>query len=105
MESDREDLTSQQVGDVKERDNIYVVELELTDFKKEDIKVCFNNGYLVIIAENEVVAEKEIRQAFYIGTEVAEENIRAAFHNGTLKCMIPKGEKKDGTGPIEVEIM
>lgn len=92
-------------GDVKERDNIFVVEIEMADFTKEEIKVYFNDGYLVVIAENKAFPEENIRRAFYIGRGVAQENIRAAFHNGTLKCMIPKDEKKEGQGPIEIEII
>lgn len=92
-------------GDVKERDNIYVVELEMDGFKKEEIKVYFNDGYLVVVAESEGNQGKDMRQAFYVGRSVAHENIRAAFHNGLLKCMIPKDEKKEGQGPVEIEIM
>lgn len=92
-------------SDVKERDNIYVVELEMDGFKKEEIKVYFNDGYLVVVAESEGNQGKDMRQAFYVGRSVAHENIRAAFHNGLLKCMIPKDEKKEGQGPVEIEIM
>lgn len=92
-------------GDVKERDNIYVVELEMEDFTKEEITVCFHDGYLVVVAESKGFPGKSIRKAFYIGREVAQDNIRAAFHNGILKCMIPKDEKKEGAESIEIEIM
>ncbi len=92
-------------GDVKERDNIYVVELEMEDYNKSEIQVCFNNGYLVITAEKQTFPTRSKRQAFYIGCGVSQDNIRAAFHNGILKCIIPKDEKKEGLGPVEIEIM
>lgn len=92
-------------SDVKERDNIYVVELELGDFAKEEIKVYFNDGYLVVTAENKAFPEENLRQAFYVGRGVAQDNIRAAFHNGILKCIIPKDDKKEGQNPVEIEIM
>ncbi len=92
-------------GDVKERDNIYVVELEMSDFVKEEIKVYFNDGYLVVTAEHDEIPKKSMRKAFYVGKAVAQENIRAAFHNNTLKCMIPKDERKEGQGPAEIEII
>ena len=105
MEADYVGNLEQVNGDVKERDNIYVVELELTEFDKDDIRVYFNDGYLVITAQNKLFLEKQIRRAFYIGREIAQEHIRVAFNNGSLKCMIPKGERKEGQGSIEIEII
>ena len=95
----------QVIGDVKERDNIFVVELEMDTFTKEEIRAYFNDGYLVVTAESQVFPQKSKRHAFYIGCSVSQDNIRAAFHNGVLKCMIPKDEKKQGQGPVEIEIM
>ena len=105
MEADKEKSQELNSGDVKERDNIYVVELEMGDFNKEEIEVCFNNGYLVVTAESLSDSLKSKRQAFYIGHGVAQDNIRAAYHNGILKCMIPKDEKKEGLGPVKIEII
>ena len=105
VEVEKEKREEASGGDVKERDNIYVVELEMDGFKKEEIKVYFNDGYLVVVAESEGNQGKDMRQAFYVGRSVAHENIRAAFHNGLLKCLIPKDEKKEGQGPVEIEIM
>lgn len=92
-------------GDVKERDNIYVVELEAEGFTKEELSVCFHEGYLVVTAESTSLPQKQMRQAFYVGQSVAQENIRASFHNGMLKCMIPKGDKKEGKEPVQIEII
>lgn len=103
MQTEKEQ--EEMMGDVKERDNIFVVELEVEAFSKEEISVYFNDGYLIIVAENKAFPEDNLRRAFYIGRNVAQENIRAAFHNGVLKCMIPKDEKKQGQGPVEIEIM
>ncbi|MBR4060621.1 MAG: Hsp20 family protein [Lachnospiraceae bacterium] len=105
MEMEKEKREEVAGGDVKERDNIYVVELEMDGFKKEEIKVYFNDGYLVVVAESEEIQGKYMRQAFYVGRSVAHENIRAAFHNGLLKCMIPKDEKKERQEPVEIEIL
>ena len=101
-----QDKIQEQPGsDVKERDNIYVVEIEMADFRKEEIRAAFHDGYLVVTAENKAFPEENMRKAFYIGKAVAQENIRAAFHNGVLKFMIPKDEKKEGQGPVEIEII
>ena len=92
-------------GDVKERDNRYVVEVELKDFVREEIRASFHDGYLVVQAEQQASAGKSVQKAFYIGKEVAGENIRAAFHSNVLKFMIPKDEKREGQGPVNIEIM
>ena len=37
-------------NDVKDRDNIYVVEIEMEGFAREDIRASFHDGYLVVTA-------------------------------------------------------
>lgn len=113
--------------DVKERDNMYVVEIEMPEYTKEDILALFNDGYLVVTAtkaegsaeeagqiENDGAEEaegkkgitvQEFKKAYYIGRNVSQDNIRAAFHNGVLKCMITKVEKGIADGPVQIEIM
>ncbi len=94
-------------NDVKDRDNIYVVEIEMTGFAREDIRASFHDGYLVVTACKSEGSEKaeEFKKAFYVGKTVAQENIRAAFNNGTLKFMIPKDEKREKQEPTDIEIM
>lgn len=84
---------------VKERDNLYVVEVELAQYQKEDIQALFHDGYLV------VSAGEDFKKAYYIGKKVSKDHIRAAFHNGVLKCMITKTEKEVSFEPVEIEIM
>ena len=102
---DMNQIPEQPSGDVKERDNIYVVELEVGNFSREEIKASFNDGYLIVTAERPAVPAENLQKAFFVGKGVAQENIRAALHNGVLKCMIPKDEKKQVQGPTDVEIM
>lgn len=92
--------------DVKERDNMYVVEIEMPEYTKEDILALFNDGYLIVTAHKEPGNNmEEFKKAYYIGRNVSQDNIRAAFHNGVLKCMITKVEKGNAEGPVEIEIM
>ncbi len=92
--------------DVKERDNIYVVEIELQDYCREDIHARFHGGYLTVIAKKAWEEEQSgYKKAFYVGKGVAKHNIRAAFHNGILKFMIPKDTEKCSEEPTEIEIM
>ncbi len=102
IQANTQELTN---GDVKERDNIYVVEVEVGDYTKEELTISFHDGYLVVSGEKPATGPENMQKAFYIGKSVAQGNIRAALHNGVLKCMIPKDNKKESDGPTDVEIM
>ena len=117
----------QENHDIKERENMYVVEIEMPEYTREDIQALFNDGYLVVTAKKErtdkeaaleeaVCGEtgseavtgastEEFKKAYYIGRNVSQDNIRAAFHNGVLKCMITKVEKGNAYGPVQIDIM
>ena len=91
--------------DVREKDDNYEVEIDLPGFKKEEITVELNDGYLTINAakgldkdENDKKG-KLIRQeryagsmtrSFYIGENVQKEDIEANYRHGVLKLSIPK---------------
>ena len=92
--------------DVKERDNIYVVEIELQEYEKEDIAARFHAGFLTVTAQKMWQEEQAgFKKAFYVGKGVSQDHIRAAFHNGILKFMIPKDEESYSEEPTEIEIM
>ena len=90
--------------DVKETESGYELDVDLPGFKKEEIKLELNNGYLTISTEKSLEKEKKgkiIRQeryagtmsrSFYVGTNVTEEDIRAKYENGVLSLSIPKKE-------------
>ena len=92
--------------DVKETEEGFEVDVELPGFKKEEIKLELNNGYLTISTEKSLEKEQKgkiIRQerysgsmsrSFYVGEEVTQEEIKAKFDNGVLKIEIPKKEPK-----------
>ena len=85
--------------EVKERDNMYVVEVELSGYEKHHLQVIFNDGYLIVTAGD------EFKKAYYIGRNVLQDNICASFCNGILKCMLTKSEKEYEEGPVEVKIL
>ena len=94
--------------DVREHDDSYEVDMDLPGFKKEDLKLDLQNGYLTVSASKSLnkdeKAEKSgklIRQerysgsmarSFYVGDEMTEEDVKAKFENGVLKLVIPKKE-------------
>ena len=92
--------------DVKETDEGYELDVELPGFRKEEIKLELNSGYLTISTEKSLEKEKKgkiIRQeryagtmqrSFYVGGSITEEDIKAKYENGVLSLLIPKKEAK-----------
>ena len=96
--------------DIREHDTGYTIEVELPGFKKDEVKVSLEDGYLTINAakmqeenEKDKATGKYIRQerfsgacqrSFYVGEGVKEEDIGAKFENGVLKITVPKKEDK-----------
>lgn len=104
-------------SDIRERDDRYVLEIDLPGFRKEDIKAYVQNGYLVISAFREREKNKEnhrwIRQeryygsyerSFYIGTGISQEDLKASYHFGVLRIQIPKEPKisEENAGNIQI---
>lgn len=91
--------------DIIERDNSYVIDIDLPGFNKENIKIDVTDGYLTINAkmsssnkENDK-KEKYVRReryfgecsrSFYVGEDIESDDIKASFKNGILSLEIPK---------------
>ena len=96
--------------DIREHDTGYTIEVELPGFKKDEVKVSLEDGYLTINAakmqeenEKDKATGKYIRQerfsgacqrSFYVGEGVKQEDIKAEFKHGVLKLLIPKTAPK-----------
>ncbi len=95
--------------DVHEHDDGYEVDIDLPGFKKDEINLSLENGYLTINAAKGLDKEKKdrkgklIRQeryagsmqrSFYVGEALTEEDIKASFEDGVLKLSIPKKDAK-----------
>ncbi|MBP3523442.1 MAG: Hsp20/alpha crystallin family protein [Clostridia bacterium] len=93
--------------DVKETDDSYEVDVDLPGFKKDEIHLELNNGYLTISTEktlekdNEGKKGKMLRQerysgvmqrSFFVGEHLTEEDIKASYDSGVLHVIIPKKE-------------
>lgn len=96
--------------DVKEQDSNYILEMDLPGFKKEDISLTLNNGYLTIEANYSNDKEEKDKQgnilrkerytgscsrSFYVGETIKETDINASYNDGELKIIVPKVEKKE----------
>ena len=96
--------------DIKENDSGFELEMDLPGFKKDEIKVSLDNGYMTVSAakgldqdEQEKKSGKYIRReryagacerSFYVGEEVTQEDIKGEFKHGILKLFVPKKEPK-----------
>ena len=86
------------------------LEIDLSGFKKEEVKAELKDGYLTVSAvkdldedEKDKETGKYIRRerysgqcarTFYVGEAVTQEDIKAKFEDGILKVTIPKVEPK-----------
>ena len=95
--------------DVKETENGYEVAIDLPGFKKDEVKIHLDHGYLTIAAakgldkDEEAKKGKYIRReryagsmsrSFYVGEGVKQSDIHAKYEDGILKLDIPKQDKK-----------
>lgn len=107
-------------SDIYEEGNNYIIEVDIPGFKKKDIKIDYNKGYLNVNAqrkestnkENEAKGKKYIRKeryygeykrSFYVG-DIDESSIKANFDDGTLKVSFPKKQLENADKKlIEIE--
>lgn len=103
--------------DVEERDDAYLLSIEMPGIKKEDLDVSLQDGILTIAAEHneEQKEEKEgriIRQErhygkfmrqFDLGKDVTSDKLDASFKDGVLTVTVPRvaGEKQE---PLHIPI-
>ena len=96
--------------DVRELDNGYEIIVDLPGFKKDEIEVQLEDGYLTIEAakgldedEQEKKSGKYIRKeryagacqrSFYVGDNLTQEDIKGEFKHGILTLSVPKKEAK-----------
>ena len=95
--------------DVRETEGSYELDVDLPGFKKEEVNVELNNGYLTIEAAKSLDKDdtdkqgRYIRQeryagsmsrSFYVGEGLEPKDIRAKFENGILQLSIPKSAPK-----------
>ena len=95
--------------DVRETDSGYEVDIDLPGFKKDEIDVQLDNGYLSISAAKGLDKEEKDKEgkyirkeryagsmsrSFYVGDSITEDDIKAKYESGILRLSIPKKEAK-----------
>ena len=96
-------------ADIQEDGDNFVLEADLPGFKKDEISVELENGYLTISASKGLDKDEEdkkgkyirkeryagsMSRSFYVGDGITEDDIKAKYENGILKLSIPKKEAK-----------
>ncbi|GAF05665.1 Hsp20/alpha crystallin family protein [Saccharicrinis fermentans] len=104
---------------VKENDNDFLIDVAAPGLKKDDFKVNFDNGSLIISSEKkseveekdgEKVTRREFNyQSFQRSFSVPEnivdpEKIRASYENGILHITLPKREEVKPKPAKQIEI-
>ena len=95
--------------DLKEHDDGYELSVDLPGFKKDQIELQLQNGYLTITASKGLEEEGKdkkgkivhqerysgsMSRSFYVGDHVTEEDVKAKFEDGVLTLDFPKEEPK-----------
>lgn len=96
--------------DIRETDTGYELEMDLPGFKKDEVKVSLEEGYLTISAakgldknEQEKKTGKYIHReryggacerTFFVGEDITQNDIKGEFKHGILTLTIPKKEDK-----------
>ena len=95
--------------DIREHDAGYELDIDLPGFKKDEISVELENGYLTISATKGLDKDEQdkkgkyirrercavaMQRSFYVGDAVTQEDIKAKFEDGILKLSIPKKDAK-----------
>ena len=100
--------------DVKDTENGYEVDIDLPGFKKDEIGIELENGYLTVSAAKGLDKDEEdkkgkyirkeryagaMQRSFYVGENLTQEDIKAKYENGILRLSVPKKEAK----PVETK--
>ena len=91
--------------DVRETEDSYELDIDLPGFKKDEITIQLDNGYLSISASKGLDKNEEnkdgkyirreryagaMNRTFYVGDNLTQQDIQAKFEDGILKISVPK---------------
>lgn len=92
--------------DIAERENDFVVRMELPGVTKEDVKISMQEGILTVKGEKKQERESKasdyhrversygsFQRSFTLPTAIKAENIDASFSDGVLNIALPKAEE------------
>ena len=95
--------------DVREKEDGYEIDMDLPGFKKDQIELNLENGYLTVTANKGFDKDEKDKQgrmirqeryagsmqrSFYVGDNMTEEDVKARFEDGVLHLNLPKKDAK-----------
>ena len=98
----------------KHAKNMMKTDIDLPGFKKDEISIELENGYLTVSAAKGLDKDEEdkkgkyirkeryagaMQRSFYVGENLTQEDIKAKYENGILRLSVPKKEAK----PVETK--
>ena len=106
--------------DVRETDSGYEVDIDLPSFKKDEINIQLDNGYLSISAAKGLDKDEQDKEgkyirkeryagsmsrSFYVGNAITQDDIKAKYESGILRLSVPKkaAEEIEGAKRIAIE--
>ena len=106
--------TSLMKTDIQEKNDYYMLDIELPGYQKENVQAELKDGYLTITASRTEEASSDdnsrylrrerfagtCKRSFYVGDQVEQEDIKAGFKDGILKICIPKDLYSDRLTPL-----
>lgn len=104
-------ITRNNLGNIKETDNAYLLAADIPGIPKEDVKISVDGNVLTISAENNQEEDvgttyrrdyHSFQQRFSLPTNVDADKIEAHCENGVLEVLIPKSAKTQAR-KIEVQ--
>ena len=96
--------------DVRDKDGNYELDIDLPGFKKDEISLTLDNGYLVIGASKQLKEEEKddkgtvlrqerysgaMQRSFYVGDGLNEDDVKAKFEDGVLSLTFPKEKEPE----------
>ncbi len=105
--------------DVHEHEDRFEVDIDLPGFKKDEITLNLQNGYLTVSAEKGLDKDETdkkgrlirseryagaMKRSYYVGENITAEEIRAKFEDGVLRLTIPKKDPKKLPERTTIEI-
>ena len=90
---------------VRETDSGYEVDIDLPGFKKDEINIQLDNGYLSISAAKGLDKDEQDKEgkyirkeryagsmsrSFYVGNAITQDDIKAKYESGILRLSVPK---------------
>ena len=105
--------------DIRETDNNYAVDVDLPGFKKDEITVTLQQGYLTISAQKGIDKDEKdqdgryirkerymgsMSRSFYVGEDFKTEDVKAKYEDGILKLTVLKKDQKVIENPNHITI-